>query len=123
MLAHRTTLLERGASSEIPMEPLTAIAKAIVLIANLAVLVIRAPHGIRSLRIRVAKSGMKRLDLPVLVVAKVAFLLPFVWVPSSLFAFADYPLHPVALITGTPFLAWGLWLFHRSHGDLGTNWS
>ncbi len=105
------------------MGSLAAISKAVVLIANLAVLVIRAPHGIRSFRVRVAKSRMKRLDLPVLVFGKVAFSLPIVWGVWSLFAFADYPLNPVLLITGTPFLAWGLWLFHRSHVDLGTNWS
>ncbi len=102
---------------------MTAIAKAVVLIANIVLLVIRAPHGIRSLRVPVAKSRMRMLDLPLVAVGKAAFSLPFVWVASSLFAFADYPLHPVALITGTPCLAWGLWLFHRSHVDLGTNWS
>ena len=38
-------------------------------------------------------------------------------------AFADYPLHPIPLVSGTLCLAAGLWLFHRSHADLGTNWS
>ena len=40
-----------------------------------------------------------------------------------MFAFADYPLCPIPLIAGTLCLALGLWLFHRSHADLGTNWS
>ena len=42
---------------------------------------------------------------------------------TSVFAFADYPLRPGPLVAGTLCLALGLWLFHRSHADLGTNWS
>jgi protein-S-isoprenylcysteine O-methyltransferase Ste14 len=39
------------------------------------------------------------------------------------FVFADYPLHPIPLVIGVLCLVLGLWLFHRSHADLGTNWS
>jgi protein-S-isoprenylcysteine O-methyltransferase Ste14 len=39
------------------------------------------------------------------------------------FRFADYPLHPLPFVAGVLCLALGLWLFHRSHADLGTNWS
>ena len=37
--------------------------------------------------------------------------------------FAEYTLYPVPLIGGALCLALGLWLFHRSHVDLGRNWS
>jgi protein-S-isoprenylcysteine O-methyltransferase Ste14 len=46
-----------------------------------------------------------------------------IWIVAPVFAFADYPLHPIPLISGTLCLVLGLWLFHRSHADLGTNWS
>src|SRR4030095_11877663 len=52
-----------------------------------------------------------------------AFFVPLVWVAAPIFAFAEYPLHPVPLLAGVVCLAVGLWLFARSHGDLGTNWS
>jgi protein-S-isoprenylcysteine O-methyltransferase Ste14 len=42
---------------------------------------------------------------------------------TPVFAFADYPLHLIPLLTGVLCLVLGLWLFHRSHADLGTNWS
>ncbi len=38
-------------------------------------------------------------------------------------AFADYPLRPVPYSIGVLCYALGLWLFHRTHADLGTNWS
>src|SRR6266568_943304 len=56
------------------------IAKAVVVVATVVMMAIRAPHGHRSRSVRVAKS------------------------------------HKTLLETG-------LWLFYRSHADLGTNWS
>ena len=40
-----------------------------------------------------------------------------------MFRFADYPLRPVPFVAGTLCYAVGLWLLHRSHADLGPNWS
>ena len=40
-----------------------------------------------------------------------------------MFGFADYPLHVLPLAAGSVCLSIGLWLFYRSHADLGTNWS
>ena len=40
------------------------------------------------------------------------------------FAFADYPLRPTPRFSRACFASRsGLWLFARSHADLGTNWS
>lgn len=44
------------------------------------------------------------------------------WIGSPLLAFADYQLRLVTLVAGLAFFVIGLWLFHRSHADLGTNW-
>ena len=48
---------------------------------------------------------------------------PLVWVASPAFSFAEYPLRLNPLIAGVVCLVVGLWLFYRSHADLGTNWS
>ena len=42
---------------------------------------------------------------------------------SPAFSFADFPLRAAPLLAGIACLAAGLWLFYRSHADLGTNWS
>jgi len=98
-------------------------AKAVVLLASLVMVVIRAPHGQRSRGVPVARSRRGTLELVLLALAWIAFFLPLIWIVSPVLAFADYPLRLVPLVAGTVCLAWGLWLFHRSHADLGTNWS
>lgn len=98
-------------------------AKAVILLASIAMVVIRAPHGQRSRAIPVVKSRKGPREVVLLTIAWVAFFLPLVWIATPVFAFADYPLHPIPLVIGTISLALGLWLFHRSHVDLGTNWS
>ena len=98
-------------------------AKAAVLLASATMVAIRAPHGQRSRSVKVLESRRGRLELGLLTLAWLGFFVPLVWVFSPLFARADYPLHPVAFLAGVASLALGLWIFHRSHADLGTNWS
>jgi protein-S-isoprenylcysteine O-methyltransferase Ste14 len=98
-------------------------AKAVILLACIVMVVIRAPHGQRSRGVPVEKSRKGPLEVVLLTIAWVAFFLPFVWIATSVFAFADYPLQPILFLAGVLFLILGLWLFHRSHADLGTNWS
>ena len=98
-------------------------AKAAVLVATVAMIAIRAPHGQRSRMVKVAKSHRGRLEVALLTLAWLGFFLPLIWTFSRVLAFADYPLHPAAFGAGVALLAGGLWLFHRSHADLGTNWS
>lgn len=98
-------------------------AKAAVLLASAVMIAIRAPHGQRSRGVAVAESHRGALELLLLTLAWIAFFLPLVWVASPWLAFADYPLHPVPFSAGLLSLAIGLWLFHVSHRDLGTNWS
>jgi protein-S-isoprenylcysteine O-methyltransferase Ste14 len=98
-------------------------AKAVVLLANLAMVIIRAPHGQRSRTTPVAKSRQSSVEVILLTFAWVTFFLALIWIITPVFDFADYPLHPIPLITGVALLVIGLWLFHRSHADLGTNWS
>ncbi len=97
--------------------------KAIILLASVVMVAIRAPHGQRSRRIPVVRNHKGALEIVLLTIAWLSFFLPLIWVVTPLFAFADYPLGLVPLFAGILCLAVGLWLFHRSHADLGTNWS
>jgi len=99
------------------------IAKGVTLVAIIMTLVIRAPHGRRSRAIRIAKDRKSRWDVGLLLLTIVGFWMPVIWVSSSVFSFADYTLRPGSLIVGVACYMVGLALFHRSHADLGTNWS
>jgi protein-S-isoprenylcysteine O-methyltransferase Ste14 len=98
-------------------------AKTVVLLASIVMVAIRAPHGKRSRTVPVVKSQRGPLEVALLTIAWVAFFIPLIWIATPVFAFADYPLEPIPFVSGTVCLALGLWLFHRSHVDLGTNWS
>ena len=99
------------------------LAKAVILASSIVMVIIRAPHGQRSRGVKVVRSGRGALEAVLLTLAWVSFFVPLVWVATPVFAFADYPLRPVPLLAGIVCLAVGLWLFARSHVDLGTNWS
>jgi protein-S-isoprenylcysteine O-methyltransferase Ste14 len=70
---------------------------------------------------------VRRLDalektlLPAVTVG--ALLLPLFYIASPWLAFADYRLPAFLPWCGTAFMVAGLWLFYRSHADLGVNWS
>jgi len=99
------------------------IAKAVVLAGTLTMIAIRAPHGRRSRSVKVAKSHKTPLETGVLVLVWVGFVVPLIWLSSPVLSFAEYPLTLGPLIAGVMCLVVGLWLFYRSHADLGTNWS
>ena len=98
-------------------------AKAAILVSSIVMVIIRAPHGQRSRGVKVVKSAKGKLEIVLLTLAWLGFFVPLLWIATRLLAFADYPLRPVPFIAGVLCLAVGLWLFHRSHADLGTNWS
>jgi protein-S-isoprenylcysteine O-methyltransferase Ste14 len=99
------------------------IAKAVVLTATVVMMAIRAPHGRRSRNVKVAKSHKTPLETGILTLAWVGFLIPLIWVASPVFWFAEYRLRTGPLVAGVICLVIGLWLFYRSHADLGKNWS
>jgi len=98
-------------------------AKVTVLVASVVMVAIRAPHGQRSRGIPVVKSRKGPLEMVLLTLAWLAFFLPLIWVVTPVLNFADYSLRAVPFSAGTLCLTLGLWLFQRSHADLGTNWS
>ena len=52
-----------------------------------------------------------------------SLLLPMVYLFTPWLAFANYDLPAVAPWCGTVLMVGALWLFWRSHADLGQNWS
>ena len=52
-----------------------------------------------------------------------SLLLPVLYLFTPLLAFADYRLPVFAPWLGTALMIAALWLFYRSHADLGSNWS
>ena len=96
---------------------------AVMLTAMILMFAIRAPHGARSLKVKVARSAKDRREVALLSLAWIGYFAPLVWTVSPFLSFADYPLRLAPLLAGVACLALGLWFFHRSHVDLGTNWS
>jgi protein-S-isoprenylcysteine O-methyltransferase Ste14 len=99
------------------------IAKALALAGTVVLIAIRAPHGRRSRTVKVTASYKTSLETGLLVLAWVGFFVPLIWIASPVFSFAEYPLSIGPLVAGLTCLVIGLWLFYRSHADLGTNWS
>ncbi len=100
------------------------IPKATLILGIAAVVAIRAPYGRRSSQIKIIKSKRGRLEIVLLSLMWLgSVILPILWVSTPLVSFADYPLHPAQFAVGVVLFALGLWLFHRSHVDLSTNWS
>ena len=99
------------------------IAKAVVVAATAVMIAIRAPHGRESRRVKVIKSHKTPLETVILILAWTGFFIPLIWISSPAFSFAEYPLRIGPLISGIVCFVIGLWLFYRSHADLGANWS
>jgi protein-S-isoprenylcysteine O-methyltransferase Ste14 len=99
------------------------IAKAVILAASVVMVVIRAPHGQRSRSVKVVTNHKGRQEIILLTLAMLGFFVPLIWVVSPAFSFAEHSLHLCPLIAGVVCIVVGLWLFYRSHVDLGTNWS
>lgn len=99
------------------------IAKTVILAAGIVMFAIRAPHGSRSYGLKVARSYKGRREVVLLTLAWIGFFVPLIWAVSPAFSFAEYPLRLGPLLAGVACLVVGLWFFHRSHVDLGTNWS
>lgn len=98
-------------------------AKFTILAAAIVMVVVRAPHGTRSRERKVIESRKGGLETFLLVIAWIAFFLPLVWIAIPRFSFADFTLYPLPYGVGVLILAGSLWLLHRSHVELGTNWS
>ena len=98
--------------------------KLAVLVCLIAYCIIRAPHGRRSPSIPIKEDRKGVLEIVLLIGAWLGTtILPLIWVITGWPAGAEYPLRPIPYALGVVLMIAGLWLFHRSHTDLGTNWS
>lgn len=106
-------------------EPLNEwFAKGAVLANLLGQVFIRWPHGNRSKEVKVVEDRKGALEIGLVVGAVLgSVLLPALWAAIGLFGFAEYRLLPAPFVLGVFAMLVGLWLFHRSHVDLGRNWS
>ncbi|HTF88776.1 MAG TPA: protein-S-isoprenylcysteine O-methyltransferase [Planctomycetota bacterium] len=94
------------------------------LVALAASIAMRAPHIERGKTVKVVQSHKGKLERVLFALVGIGgLLLPLLYLATPWLAFADYPLRPWALACGLALIAVWLWLFHRSHADLGTNWS
>lgn len=102
----------------------TIIAKIGYGIVIIGTLIIRYPHERRnkSNQVRTDRKGALEKSLLGLVFIGM-MIMPFVYIFSDVLSFANYTL-PISLhILGLVLIIPTLWLFYRSHKDLGKNWS
>ena len=98
--------------------------KAAFIVSLMSMMLIRAPHGKRSGQVKIEESRKGRLEVALLALMWITTLvLPVISIASPLLSFADYGLHVLPFLLGIVCAAMGLWLFYRSHADLGINWS
>nr|MBL8456961.1 isoprenylcysteine carboxylmethyltransferase family protein [Zoogloeaceae bacterium] len=85
---------------------------------------IRTPHSVRN-RANVIVDARKGLDERRLLIGMFAamMMLPLLHLATGVFAFAGYALPNWATWLGAVLQVPFLWLFWRSHADLGRNWS
>ena len=84
-------------------------------------------RGVFERRARIKEKMVRRLDAVektlLFFVGIGSLLLPVLYLFTPLLAFADYRLPLFAPWLGTALMIAALWLFYRSHADLGKNWS
>jgi protein-S-isoprenylcysteine O-methyltransferase Ste14 len=92
--------------------------------AFIAMSVVRMPHGLRNRANVVVEVRKDRTEVALLAGMFLAMMvLPLIHLATGLFAFADYALPEWATWIGAVLQIPFLWLFWRSHADLGRNWS
>ena len=89
-----------------------------------AINIIRAPFAKRNAaNVVVEKKAVTTERALLALVALGASFIPLIHLATGLLAFANYQLPLWTVIAGALMLLPGLWLFWRSHADLGQNWS
>ena len=85
---------------------------------------IRSPHQQRYKQNKITDDRKTNIEkLLLLFVFLGMFLIPVIYIFSPLFSFADYSLPIWANISGIFTYIIAMWLFWKSHHDLGQNWS
>jgi protein-S-isoprenylcysteine O-methyltransferase Ste14 len=104
------------------MTPL--VAKVIWVIGVVGWFIIRYPHDRRSRRTpKRRRSDSARESVLMAISATGLGILPAIYVFGNAPAFANYAFRPWQAWLGAAVFAAALWLFYRTHKDLGRNWS
>ncbi|MEO0441958.1 MAG: protein-S-isoprenylcysteine O-methyltransferase [Pseudomonadota bacterium] len=86
--------------------------------------IIRIPHARRNAQNNVVQDSKDMQEQILLAAMFLAMLFfPLLHIATNMFAFADYTLPNWATNVGAILQLPFLWLFRRSHADLGKNWS
>jgi protein-S-isoprenylcysteine O-methyltransferase Ste14 len=86
--------------------------------------IIRLPFERKAKKVGVSKSLFDRRESGLLVLAVLGlFVVPLIYVLTGFPAFFDRPFRSSIAWLGIAAMAAALWLFRRSHADLGRNWS
>jgi protein-S-isoprenylcysteine O-methyltransferase Ste14 len=96
---------------------------AFVWASSLALGVIRGLHSYRKPRAEAAVRASGFVQRVALVTPVIGFILPLVWASTSWLDRFTYDAPLVMAFTGGAIVLAGLWLFHRTHVDIGANWS
>ena len=99
------------------------IAKVVIVVGIVALAVVRVPHMKRAGAVKVVADQRGVLDNLVVAFVSIGTFVPLLWVATTVLGVAEYPLGRVPFLAGVLFLSGGLWLLHRTHVELGTNWS
>jgi protein-S-isoprenylcysteine O-methyltransferase Ste14 len=104
------------------MSPVAA--KIIWVVGCIAWYLIRYPHERRARRTPVVHRGERLRERVLLVISLSGLgLVPFAYVLTGQPAFGDYGFHPLLAWMGAATFAAALYLFYRTHRDLGRAWS
>lgn len=99
-------------------------AKLVWVIGTILWLIVRYPHARRALQVRKLQSRERRRQRILLAFTGLMIhVVPLIYVISGQPKFADYAFVPALAWIGVAVFAAALWLVHRSHQDLGRNWS
>lgn len=86
--------------------------------------VIRYPFERRAKRVRVVSDRRSSTDIFGLACALLGLaIVPAIYVATGIPAGADYPAQAWAVVVGAAIFFKALWVFRRSHKELGRNWS
>lgn len=100
------------------------IAKILYVLLAVGWYVIRIPHERRARKTPVARSARGMREIVLLAISFSGLgLIPFIYVATGAFRFANYPFQPVLAWIGAFVAVGALVLFHRTHRALGRNWS
>ena len=100
------------------------VAKVIWLIGVVGWFVIRYPHQRRSRRTPKRLRSDRTRELVLMAISSTGLgIIPALYAATGVPAFADYTFRPWQAWLGAAVFAGSLWLFYRTHKDLGRNWS